>query len=291
MHNTHSFPITQLDKVAFPERLLEIPKPPEQLYVRGTLPSFDDNTFLAVVGSRNASSYGKEVCAELIAGLQGYPIVIVSGLAIGIDALAHKAALAAGLTTLAIPGSGLSDQVLHPSSNRALAQKILEAGGALLSEYEPDFQATLWSFPQRNRVMAGLSHAVLVIEASDRSGTLITARLATEYNREVLAVPGSIFSQNSFGPLMLMRQGATPIRNSADILDVFGMEKDETGTFDVSTLSEPEQKICARLTSPMPRDELIRTLDMPVSQAQSLLMAMELKGLIKETLGEIRMTV
>lgn len=291
MHNTHSFPITQLDRVAFPDRLLEIPKPPDQLYVRGTLPSFSDNTFLAVVGSRNASGYGKEVCADLIAGLRGYPIVIVSGLAIGIDALAHKTALATGLTTLAIPGSGLSDQVLHPSSNRALAQKILEAGGALLSEYEPNFQATLWSFPQRNRIMAGLSHAVLVIEASERSGTLITARLATEYNREVLTVPGSIFSQNSFGPHMLIRQGATPIRNSDDILDVFGMKRDEKEMLDVSTLSAQEQKVLELVATPLPRDDLILALNMPVSEAQSLLMMMELKGLIKEALGEVRATV
>lgn len=285
------YPIQLIDQPAtYFRQLFETPKPPEKLYIQGALPA-PDHKFLAVVGSRNASAYGKEVCTSLIAGLRGYPIIIVSGLAIGIDALAHKAALDAGLTTLAVPGSGLSESVLHPSSNRPLARKILDAGGALLSEFEPDFQATLWSFPQRNRIMAGLSHAVLVVEASDRSGTLITAKLATDYNRDVLAVPGSIFSRNSFGPHMLIRNGATPIRNSADILDVFSIKKEETEKFDVSTLSEQEQKVFACLSAPLPRDELIRTLALPTSEAQSLLMSMELKGLIKETLGEIRLCV
>ncbi len=285
MHDTRTYPITQLSPGDFPQRLLEIPGPPKGLYLRGTLPSHG-NTFLAVVGSRNASAYGKEVCTSLIKGLAGFPIVIVSGLAIGIDTIAHKAALDAGLTTIAFPGSGLDERVLYPAQNRAFAETIVTRGGALISEYAPHEKSQQWMFPRRNRIMAGFAHAVLVIEASERSGTLITARLATEYNREVLAVPGSIFSANSYGPHLLIRNGATPIRDSADILDVFGMKKEEAKT-DVALLSAPEQKILALVATPLSRNDLIHALDMPISQAQSLLMMMELKGLIKETLGEI----
>lgn len=276
----------------FPPLLKEIPDPPKALYVRGAMPSFDgEQKFLAVVGSRNASSYGTDVCKSLIKGLAGFPIVIVSGLAIGIDTIAHKAALDAGLTTLAFPGSGLDRDVLYPAQNRGFAETIVENGGSLISEYAPKEKSQQWMFPRRNRIMAGVAHAVLVIEASERSGTLITARLATDYNRDVLAVPGSIFSANSYGPHLLIRGGATPIRNTADILDVFGMKKEEAKKHDVTSLSEPEQKVLALVATPLARDDLIHMLDMPVSQAQSLLMMMELKGLIKETLGEIHATI
>src|SRR3989344_4618820 len=186
----------------FPRRLREIPDPPEKLYMQGVLPS-EEHKWLCVVGSRRYTNYGKEVCGKLIEGLRGYPVVIVSGLALGIDALAHRAALAANLPCVAVPGSGLSPHVLHPASNRRLADDILLSGGAMLSEFEPDFRPTLWSFPQRNRIMAGLSDAVLVIEAESKSGTLITSKLATEYNRDVFTLPGSIFSSTSAGPHML----------------------------------------------------------------------------------------
>ena len=178
--------ITKLSGILAP--LLEIPEPPKQLYIEGTLPP-PNTVLLAVVGSRKYSSYGREACEELIAGLAGSPISIVSGLAIGMDTIAHKAALGAGLHTIAFPGSGLDRKVLHPRSNIHLAGQIVKSGGALVSEYEPTFPAAVYTFPRRNRIMAGLVKAVLVIEAGEKSGTRITARLATEYNREVLAVP------------------------------------------------------------------------------------------------------
>ena len=205
-----------------PHLLKEISDPPKQLYIRGILPSEDEYKFLTVIGSRKFSTYGKQVCEHLIRGLAGYPIVIVSGLALGIDSIAHQAALDNHLTTIAVPGSGLDDSVLYPASNRGLAQNILRAGGCLLSEFEPTFKATNWSFPQRNRVMAGIAHATLVIEAENTSGTRITARLATDYNREVFAVPGSIFSPASEGTNELIREGATPVTRAEDILDFFG---------------------------------------------------------------------
>lgn len=159
----------------------------------------EDAKWLSVVGSRSCTDYGRQCVRQLISGLRGQNIIIVSGLAYGIDAEAHKAALDAGLTTVSVPGSGLDWKVLYPKANQGLAKQILAASGALLSEFEPMQEARDYTFPQRNRVMVGLSHAVVVIEAKERSGSLITARLTTEYNRELLVVPGSIFSLESKG--------------------------------------------------------------------------------------------
>ncbi len=276
----------QLKPEEFPSLLREIMDPPEKLYIKGNYPS-EDSKFLCVVGSRAASPYGKETCEKLILGLRGYPVVIVSGLALGIDSIAHRAALEAGLTTIAIPGSGLGEKVLYPAAHKGLAKQILEAGGALLSPFEENFEATPYSFPERNRIMAGLSHAVLVIEAAEKSGTLITSRLATEYNRDVLTVPGSIFSKQSYGPHMLIRLGATPIRGSADLLEALGLSTQEKLAADLAHLSKEEQTVLSLLTSPLPREELIEQLHMPIREANVLLSAMEIKGVITEKLGEI----
>jgi len=286
------FEIKTLDKKYFPEMLQEIPDAPEKIYYQGQLPS-PDTKILCVVGSRKYTQYGKDVCEKLISGLRGYNICIVSGLALGIDGIAHKSALDAGLKTIAVPGSGLHESVLYPSSHRQLAEKILEKGGALISEFEPKFRATPYSFPQRNRIMAGLSHAVLVIEAEIKSGTLITSKFATEYNRDVLTVPGSIFSKNSEGPNMLIRLGATPVRSSEDILEALGFKIDETPQnleLKYSDCSPEELLVVKILDTPLEKDELIRALKMPVSKASTVLSIMEIKGLIKESLGEIRLT-
>jgi DNA processing protein len=281
-----SFPHSELSLKEFPPLLREISDPPKKLFVRGTLPRHD-YMYLCVVGSRSISAYAKDALGTLIKGLAGTPISVVSGLAIGTDAEAHKAALQYGLHTIAVPGSGISDAVMYPRSNRPLAQKILDSGGALLSEFEPDFQATPWSFPARNRIMAGMSPATLIIEASEKSGTLITARLALEYNRDVLCVPGSIFNKNTFGPHMLIKNGATPITESRDILEALNIRMESAAQ--ARRLSRDEENVVSLLQSPLPRDELIRKLKVPVSQANVLLMSMELKGLIKETSGALRM--
>jgi DNA processing protein len=279
----------QLAKNEFPALLQEIPDPPETLFLHGEMLR-DELRYLCVVGSRKYSQYGKSVCETLIAGLRGYPVVIVSGLALGIDSIAHRAALDAGLTTIAVPGSGLGWDVLYPASHRALARRIIERGGTLLSEFPNDFEATPYSFPQRNRIMAGLSHAVLVIEATERSGTLITARLATEYNRDVCTVPHSIFSASSYGPHQLIRNGATPVTSSEDLLEVLDVEITEQKGPDVRELSGEERLIVSLLSVPLSRDELIEQLDMSTAQANVLLSAMELKGVIKEQLGEMRLS-
>ena len=280
--------IKQLKSEEYPELLKEINDPPKKLYIKGELPP-DNMKYLCVVGSRKYSPYGKDVCKTLIEGLRGYPIVIVSGLALGIDSIAHESALDNGLTTIAVPGSGLSESVLHPKTHKELARRIVKSGGTMLSEFEENFKATHYSFPQRNRVMAGMSHAVLIIEAEEKSGTLITSKFATEYNRDVLTVPASIFSGNSFGPHMLLRLGATPIRKSEDILEALGFNiKEKQQKLDLKDLSEKERKVIDILKTPMERDELIANLGFPIQDANVTLSAMEIKGIIKESYGEMR---
>jgi DNA processing protein len=274
----------------FPKPLLEIPQPPKTLYIRGKLPS-PDLIYLAVVGSRKYTSYGKDICEKLIRGLKGYPIVIVSGLAMGIDSIAHKTAMEVGLTTISFPGSGLDNNVLFPKTNVRLAEEIVKSGGCLISEFEPDFKATLYSFPQRNRLMAGISKAVLIIEAQEKSGTLITARMALDYNRDVLAVPGSAFSSNSNGTNGLIKQGATPITTSEEVLEALGFKIEKIKQTDAekyADCSREEMKIIGLLHEPIERDELIRISGMKTAEANALLSIMELKDLIKEELGEIR---
>ncbi len=282
--------IYKLKPEQYPEGLNEIPQPPKTLYIRGKLPSADV-VYLAVVGSRKYTSYGKEICEKLIRGLKGYPIVIVSGLAIGIDTIAHRAALENGLITVSFPGSGLDNSVLHPRNNIKLAQEIVDKGGCLISEMDPSWKATLYSFPQRNRLMAGISKAVLIIEAEEKSGTLITARMALDYNRDVLAVPGSAFSSNSNGTNWLIKQGATPITNSEEVLDALGFKIEKEKKSDKQKYADcgkDEMKIIELLREPMERNDLIRELGMNTGDANALLSIMEIKDLIKEELGEIR---
>lgn len=283
--------ITILEPKNFPPQFAHIPQPPKTLYYQGTLPNWNSN-FLTVVGSRKFSQYGKEACEHLIAGLTGYPIVIVSGLALGIDSIAHRAALRHKLTTIAFPGSGLDHSVLYPPSNKNLADAIVEAGGAIVSEFDPLLRAAQYTFPQRNRLMAGLSQATLIIEASEKSGTLITARLALDYNREVLALPGSIFNPGSHGPNQLIREGATPITSATDILDVFGLVEQETKKAipNPSDLTEPEQAIYRLLAQEnLTRDRLIASLTFDIITINTTLSLMEIKGLITESDGEFRL--
>mgnify|MGYP001565452538 CR=1 FL=1 len=276
-----------LNPKEFPPLLREIPDVPKKLYVRGTLPSFD-RKWLAIVGSRACTSYGRQALRHLVEGLRGYPVVIVSGLAYGIDAEAHKAALEAGLPTVAVPGSGLNWNVLYPRANVNLAREILKAGGALLSEFEPDLRATDYTFPQRNRIMAGLCKATLVVEAKERSGSLITARLTTEYNRELLVVPGSIFSDASRGTHQFLKLGATPVTEPEDILRALGIETTRARGAERDDLSELERRVFEILATPRARDELVTSLELPIPDANILLSTMEIKGLIIEEFGVVR---
>jgi len=273
-----SFEIRKLSSAEFPYLLSEIPQPPKELWTVGNLPP-PDIKLLAVVGSRKYTTYGKQVVDHLIGGLAGYPVGIVSGLALGIDGLAHEAAIRHGLYTLAVPGSGLDESVLYPASHRNLARNIVDNGGGLLSEWEPTAPAARWTFTQRNRIMAGLCPATLLIEAGAKSGTLITARMCADYNRELLVVPGNIFSSNSVGTHQFLKLGATPVTTAADILAVLGIDIEEDAAPKTLTLLSPlEDKVLQLLLNPLDRDSLIRKLELPISEAGVLLMQMEMSG-------------
>lgn len=264
-------------------RLREIPEPPDTIYYQGALPPAE-HILISVVGSRQFTRYGREVTDSLIAGLRGHPIGIVSGLAKGIDGLAHQAALKHDLYTLAIPGSGLDHSVLYPAQHRRLAAQILEHGGGLVSEFSPTTRAAKWTFPQRNRLMAGVAQATLLIEAGDRSGTLITARLATDYNRELFAVPGSIFSPQSVGTNRYIALGATPVTCSADILEHLDCTP-QTAPLPQPTVSSATAALLDALIEPLDLDTLATKTGRSSAELQPQLMQLELQGHIYVSSG------
>lgn len=269
----------------FPALLKEIPDPPELLYIEGAeIP--EDGIRIAVVGSRKFTDYGKRATEKIIAELAPYNVTIVSGCALGIDSIAHNAALKNNLYTIGVPGSGLDKSVFYPSSNYFLKEKILKSGGTMISEFEPDQGATKWMFPKRNRIMAGISHAVLVIEATPKSGTLITARLGLEYNREVFAVPGSIFSEASRGANELIRTGASPVLSAADIIEELNLKKAENPTRrlfnekDPKDQQNPETIFLEKFTDSISRDDFTALIG-DTKKAQILITKLELSGKIR----------
>jgi DNA processing protein len=203
----------------YPEKLLQLSDPPPILYIKGTLEY--DRPAIAVVGTRAYSHYGKSVLQSLIPAIAVSGITVVSGLAMGIDAIAHESTLSHNGYTIAVMGSGID--VVAPRQNYNLYQKLC-ANGCVVSEFVPGSEPTRYTFPKRNRIIAALADAVLIVEARERSGALITAEYAAEMGREVLAVPGSILSETSFGPNMLISSGAKLVMNQGDVLAEFGMK-------------------------------------------------------------------
>lgn len=290
MSKTHEpFPINDIDPLSYFPQLAETPEPPKLLRIRGSLDRTKDTVLLNIVGSRKYTPYGKACCEELIAGLAGYDITIVSGLAIGIDAIAHRCALDAGLPTIAFPGSGLAWSSLYPTANKQLALDILESGGALLSEFDDTLTGVYWAFPRRNRLLAGIAMMTLIIEAEEKSGTLITARLATDYNKIVGTVPGPITSKNSRGSHWLLKQGAVPITTSLDILRELGFEETHKvkNSSSRSILTEDEERIIEYLTTPRLKEDIIQELELDAGTAAITFSTLEIKGCIRETLGLI----
>ncbi len=268
------------------KHLSEISDPPKHLYLRGKKPD-TSKTFITIVGARKNTSYGQSVCQHLIQGLSKYNVVIVSGLAIGIDSIAHKYALEYGIDTIAVLGSGLDDSVIYPRTNFALAHKILDNGGCLISEQEAKSNPMKHTFLSRNRIMAGLSEITIVVESTKKSGTSVTARLALDYNREVGAVPGSIFSTMSAGPNSLLLEGAVSISNAEDIIKAIGKEEILEFKKIPNDLTDNEKKLIDILTCDMTKSEVIEKTDMPVHTVQITLSILELKGLITERGGKI----
>jgi DNA processing protein len=282
------FPIGQLGFNELPHLLQEIPDAPSRLFIRGTMPD-PTRTMLCVVGSRSCTSYGRRMTQKLIAGLSKYPVVIVSGLAIGLDSEAHRAALEVGLPTIAVLPSSLDEASLYPANNLILARSILMKGGCLLSENESPFKAMLHSFPERNRLVAGMSKATLIIEAGEKSGTLITAKLALEYNREVLAVPHELERPNGMGVNRLIREGATLVQTSSDIAQALGFKTDDVPAQAMlpMDLNEIEIGVLQTLTEPLVHDEIIERSNMSAKDIHIALSSLLIRGLIIERLGKI----
>lgn len=279
-------------------RLLELNDIPEKIYIEGNLPEISIDEYgralpriLTIVGSRKHTTYATDVIENLLRNLTGSPVIIMSGLALGVDCMSHKFALKNNLKTIAIPGSGLDKKVLYPKINQPLAQEILENDGALLSELEPHTAPALWTFPARNRIMAALSDAVLIIEAEEKSGTLITARMALELGRDIGAIPGNIFSKTSDGTNMLIREGAYAIRNIKDLNDLLHISVEEKETNSTSDLTELEKIIIDLLNEPKEKDALLIESKLSPIDFLITLSSLEIKGRIQETFGEIRIIV
>jgi len=265
----------------YPSRLKEIYDYPPLLYVRGSLLP-EDEWCLAVVGTRRATVYGRQVTEEIVADLARSKITIVSGLAKGIDSVAHHSALEAGGRSIAVFACGLD--IVYPSENANLARSIIPQG-ALISEYPLGTKPRAENFPRRNRIMSGLSLGVLIIEAGETSGAMITAHLALEQNREVFAVPGSILSPASRGTNHLIQEGAKLVRDYTDILEELNLMSvaRQIEMKEVLPSSDTESLLLKQLRAePTHIDEVCRSSGLPISTVSSTLAMMELKGLVKQ---------
>lgn len=281
--------IVNLNKKDWPPLLKEIPDPPKELYLKGILPDFN-KLWLTVIGPRRPSQQAMMICRQFISSLTGQDVVIISGLALGIDGLAHQVALENNLPTLAIPGSGLSDKVLYPARHRLLAKKIISSAGGLLSEYTPETPAAPYTFPRRNRLMAGMAQKILVIEAGEKSGTLITARLGLEYNRDILVVPGSIFSPLSLGTNRLIKDGAEPILSIDDLKESLGLKNpncDKILENKTDSDLSPEEKIIKDIIARnnLPIDEIISQSGLEASHVLTIISNLEIKKIIADSGG------
>lgn len=270
----------RLSDPEYPPLLKEIHKPPALLYYRGTLPQTKLN--LAVVGSRKATDYGLNAVDEIILPLRGQDISIVSGLAYGIDTRAHQAALKCKLNTVAVLGSGLDWDSLYPYPNKNLAEQILSAGGCLISEFPPGTRSRQAHFPMRNRIISGMSRAIIIIEAGVKSGALITGKLALDQNRDIFAVPGNIFEENCCGTNYLIKCGAKPITSAEDILSEYSLKAADTWIENLPDLSESERIILKHLTKkPQTINLLIERTGIAQAAVNSALTMLEIKNLIK----------
>lgn len=287
--------VTYQDEL-YPVKLLEIYDRPVFLYLQGKLTSDDIN--IAVVGSRLASTYGKYTTERISRELAGLGLTVVSGLARGIDSAAHRGALAARGRTIAVLGSGLD--IVYPPENKKLFATIIEQG-AVISELPLGSPPIAFNFPARNRIISGMSYGVVVVEAGEKSGSLITAKLALEQGREVFAVPGSIDSAGARGTNKLIKQGAKLIENTDDILEEILPQLEKTKVFSASSVSRPEaikppvktelsktdQEIVDIVSGGcLHIDEIITGTGLSPAEISSTLMALELKGLIQQHPGK-----
>jgi DNA processing protein len=267
---------------AYPPLLARITDPPEQLYVRGNVALLSTRCF-ATIGSRDVSDYGTRAIKTIVSPLTQY-FTIVSGMALGADSVAHAAALESKSPTIAVLGSGVDDDCVYPRSHISLAHRIIAGGGCVVSEYPPGEQPRPYYFPARNRIIAGLSVGVLIAEAARDSGTMITARLALDYNRDVFAVPGSIFSKLCAGTNELIQQGAYIATSPKDVLDFYGLTNQQQKlqlTLEQNQIYEIITKTSCTI------NELITLSNKNLPELMSIISELELLGVISRSSGKL----
>lgn len=281
--------VSYIKEDSYPELLRNIYDPPPILYYWGDL-KIDWNKSLSVIGSRHPSSYGQRVVKKIIAEINNSGLNIISGLAIGIDSLAHEESLLNNLKTIAVLGSGLGQEVIHPKSNRLLVRKIIENQGLIMSEFSPQTPPWPQNFPQRNRIIAGLSNKTLVIEAGEKSGSLITSKLALEEGRDVLTIVGDIFNLNSKGTNELAKNGAIIVNQAEDILNLFNIDSKklpQKSTTKIKTENKIEEKIIELLKKEKKNiEEIIAELQENISEILTAINSLEIKGYIKDLGGK-----
>lgn len=272
------------DDENYPPRLKEIEQPPPVLYVRGEILA-EDHFAVAIVGTRRVTPYGRQVTEELAAFLAANGITVVSGLARGVDAVAHSAALKAGGRTVAVLGSGVDR--IYPPENRALADQMI-LRGAVISDYPVGTVPESGNFPPRNRIISGLSMAVVVIEAGETSGALITAEFAAEQGREIFAVPGSILAPQSKGTNKLIQQGALPLLTPQDIMQALNLTRvgEQKAARKILPADAVEAQVLGLLNSePVHVDEIRNQTGLPIEKVSAALVMMELKGMVRQVGG------
>ena len=266
----------------YPKLLKEIYDPPFCLFVRGEI---DENSFnLAVVGTRKFTLYGKQVTEELVHNLSNNGITIVSGLALGIDGIAHDSVIRNNGKTIAVLGTGIDKQHIYPAAHKLLAEKIIEKGGAIISEYPPGGLPNKYTFPRRNRIIAGLSLGTLIIEAPESSGALITAQSSLDNNREVFVIPHNINRLTGVGPNNLIKMGAKIVTNYQDILDELNLQdiKQYVTNKEIIPDSEDEAKVLSTLSKePIHIDDIIKKIELPSHKVNSTITLMEMKGKVR----------
>ena len=275
--------IVRIGDAHYPEALASIPDAPVALFVRGRTSALVGSFNVAIVGSRRGSPFGRQFARVLAADLGRAGLGIVSGLAIGIDGAAHRGALEVSGTTIAIVGSGHCR--VYPASHRGLGSEIVAAGGALATEYPPSSRALPGNFPERNRIISGMAAGIVVVEASVKSGSLITARMALEQGREVMAVPGTVFGGAHGGCHRLIKQGAALVENAQDVLFAFGLEPIVIGRRDRPEDPTLDRVLSALSDRAVTLEHIVASLAMPAPEVLSALVVLELDGFVESVLG------
>ncbi len=272
----------------YPSQLKTIKNPPSTLYYKGNL--LENEKCIAVIGTRKCSLYGKQVTLEITGELAKAGLTIVSGLAPGIDTFAHLAAIEQNRRTIAVLGTGIDEKSIYPRTNIKLAEKIIEKGGLLISEYPPGTRGTRFTFPQRNRIISGLSLGVVVIEAKEKSGSLITAKYAFQQKKKVFAVPNSIYSANSQGTNLLIKQGAKLITSANDVLKELSFKNKLLSKNELIYGENEEENLILntlKKEKSLHIDEIIKRTKIPTAKTTATLAILEIKGKVRNLGGNI----